>query len=113
MAIEGVYPYNNVPLHATRGDTFSTRLEFSYGTFGSYHLDVSGSSFKMQVLDAAGQPVLSFTEGKGMEMLNQSSLRLYQPAVKMNFAGTYSYTLTQTLTDGTVNTLLKGNFIID
>jgi len=53
MAIAGVYTPNVVPLNAVSGDTFSTRLEFTYGTFGSYHLDVSGSRFELQVLDDA------------------------------------------------------------
>lgn len=113
MAIAGVYTPNVVPLYAVSGDTFSTRLEFTYGTFGSYHLDVSGSRFELQVLDDTGSTVLSFTEGKGMEWLNNSMIRLYKPTAQMQLKGSFTYTLKQTLADGTVNTLMRGDFIIE
>ncbi len=113
MAIAGVYTPNVVPLYTVSGDTFSTRLEFSYGTFGSYHLDVSGSTFEMQVTGEGGVVKLSFTEGKGLEWLNSSTIRLYKPASQMQLKGSFNYTLKQTLADGTVNTLMRGDFVIE
>lgn len=113
MAIAGVYTPNVVPLYAVSGDTFSTRLEFTYGTFGSYHLDVSGSKFDMLVTDDAGTVKLSFTEYEGLEWLDNSRLRLYQPASQMQLKGRFTYALKQTLADGTVNTLMRGDFIIE
>jgi hypothetical protein len=113
MAIAGVYTPNVVPLYAVSGDTFSTRIEFTYGTFGSYHLDVSCSQFELQVLDDTGSSVFSFTEGKGLEWLSNSIIRLYKPAAQMQLKGSFTYDLKQTLADGTVNTLLRGDFIIE
>lgn len=113
MAIAGVYTPNVVPLYAVSGDTFSTRFEFTYGTFGSCHLDVSGSKFEMQVTNDAGLVKLSFSEGNGLEWLSNSMIRLYKPAGKMHLKGRFTYALKQTLTDGTVNTLMRGDFIIE
>lgn len=113
MAIAGVYTPNMVPLYAVSGDTFSTRVEFTYGTFGSYHLDVSGSQFELQVLDDTKSSVLSFNKGDGLERLSNSTIRLYKPAMQMQLKGSFTYALKQTLADGTVNTLLRGDFIIE
>lgn len=111
MAVEGVYTYDVTPIDAEKGKTFSTRVEFYTGTYGSNPLAVETSRFEMLVKDGT-QTVLSFSMGKGIERMSKHVIRLYKSAEEMNLSGQFDYELTQTLQDGTINTICKGVFSI-
>ncbi len=111
MAVEGVYTYDVTPIDAERGKTFSTRIEFYSGTYGSNPLAVDQSAFSMTVKDGE-KVILSFAMGEGIERTAKHILHLYKSAVEMNFTGVFDYELVQTLTNGTINLICQGKFTI-
>lgn len=107
----------NVEIRHYRGDTFIRTLFFYQDAAKTIPQVVSTDTFKLNVvnkdLKSKSTPVLSFTMASGISLLTSNSIKLEKSSTQMSIrAGTYTYDLQQTKTDGTVITLLAGDFII-
>ncbi len=99
---------------AYKGDSINQELTFedANGVIET----LTGSSFLMQVKDNAGNVIFSFDMGSGFSLqsldtvLNMTKTASEMAAVAV---GKYSYDLQRTFPDASVNTVMKGYFIIE
>lgn len=92
------------------GDTIQEVLVFRDGNGVIENL--TGSIFKMQVRRADGSIVTSFTMGDGFTFQNSNNeLLMLKTDVIAN--GEYVYDLQRTYPDSTIETMMKGKFIVE
>jgi hypothetical protein len=92
------------------GDTIQDILVFRDGNGVIENL--TGSTFKMQVRRIEGSIVTSFTMGEGFTFQNSNNELLMQKTDLIT-NGEYIYDLQRTYPDNTIETLMKGKFIVE
>jgi hypothetical protein len=95
---------------AYEGDTIQEILIFRDGDGAIENL--TGSTFKMDVQRADGSIVTSFTMGNGFALQNSNNELLMQKTDTIA-NGEYLYDLQRTYPDSTIETLMKGKFIVE
>jgi hypothetical protein len=92
------------------GDTINQVLVFRDNT-GTIE-NLTGSSFKMQIRDLTGVVITSFTMGAGFSLQN-SDTEILMFSANLIPAGDYVYDLERTYPDATIETQMKGQFLIE
>lgn len=105
----------NQPIRCKRGDTFWRGFEYYSDASYSVPIDITASTFKMDVSTANGiTKIFSLTLGDGLTITAPNILEITISAEDMEVnAGTYKYDLEKTLVDGTVTTIMEGSFTVD
>ncbi|GGD44982.1 hypothetical protein GCM10011514_06240 [Emticicia aquatilis] len=102
--------YAERDFYAYEGDTINEVLTFRDANSNIENL--TGNSFKMQVRDFTGAVITSFVMGNGFVLQNNNTeLLMFKSDIIAS--GEYDYDLQRTYPDGTIETQLKGRFIIE
>ena len=97
-----------------RGDTFERELEFFTDKTEATPEDISGNTYKMDVVKCCGDVVLQFSIGDGFTIVPPNKLQMNKSAIEMKLApADYKYDFQETKGDGTVTTRMAGNFTIE
>lgn len=106
-----------VEIICKHGDTFSRKIRFWQDAAATVPLDVSASTFKMNVIVKANKAptVIAFDMGSGItfDAINIISLDKTAEEIEELQPGRYNYDLEQTKMDGSVLTILKGFFTVE
>lgn len=100
-----------------RGDSFARVLQFFDDEAETVPTDITNDTFKLSVIKdytKKNTPVLEFTMDDGIEITDTNEVTLSKTGTQMEVtAGVFLYDLQQTKQDGTIITLMKGEFTID
>ena len=102
--------YASIDIKVVEGDTINEPLTFRDANGDIENL--TGSTFKMQVRRPDGSIVTSFVMGTGFSLQNgNTELLMFKSEVIP--AGDYVYDIQRTNSDTTVDTIMKGKFIVE